>query len=95
MAVTIPETLGPGVGTSGEQKVLAALRGHLPDSYVVYYHGETQGRRPAFVIIGPELGVVALESRDWPLDAIARVTSMPRQTSSSPEAPRESASRRL
>jgi hypothetical protein len=74
MAVTIPETLGPGVGTSGEQKVLAALREHLPDSYVVYYHGETQGRRPAFVIIGPELGVVALESRDWPLDAIARVT---------------------
>ena len=77
MAFMIPETIAarPGAATRGERKVFEALRDHLPEDYLVYYNISVKGRYPDFIVVGPDLGVVALEVKDWRLDSIAAVTS--------------------
>lgn len=50
-----------------------ALRDYLPDDYLVYYDIAVKGRHPDFVIVGPDLGLVVLEVKDWRLKAIAEV----------------------
>jgi len=77
MAFMIPETIAAGSGapTRGERKVFEALRSYLPEDYLVYYNIPVGGRYPDFVVVGPDLGVVALEVKDWRLDSIAAVTS--------------------
>jgi len=76
MAFMIPETIAArsGAATRGEQKVFEALRDHLPEDYLVYYNISVKGRYPDFIVVGPDLGVVALEVKDWRLDSIAAVT---------------------
>jgi hypothetical protein len=76
MAFLIPETIAarPGAATRGERKVFEALRDNLPEDYLVYYNISVKGRYPDFIIVGPDLGVVALEVKDWRLDSIAAVT---------------------
>ncbi len=75
MAFTIPETIGtrPGSATAGERKVFVALRDHLPEDYLVYYDIPVQGRHPDFIVVGPDLGLIVLEVKDWRLDSIAAV----------------------
>ena len=76
MAFMIPETIAvrSGAATRGEREVFEALRDILPENYVVYYNISVKGRYPDFIIVGPDLGVVALEVKDWRLDSIAAVT---------------------
>lgn len=76
MAFTIPETIAsrPGSATAGERKVFVALRDYLPDDSLVYYDIPVKGRYPDFIIVGPDLGLVVLEVKDWRLDSIAAVT---------------------
>jgi hypothetical protein len=75
MAYTVPETIPMGTGTPGEHRVFKALRNRLPDDYLVYYDVAVQGRYPDFIIIGPDLGVIVLEIKDWRLKSIAAVNA--------------------
>ncbi|MFB3884706.1 MAG: 3'-5' exonuclease [Thermodesulfobacteriota bacterium] len=72
----IPETITArsGAATRGERRVFEALRDHLPEDYLVYYNIPVKGRYPDFIIVGPDLGVISLEVKDWRLDSIAAVT---------------------
>jgi len=76
MAFTIPETIptGPEPSTAGERKAFVALRDFLPEDYLVYYNISIKGRHPDFVIIGPDLGLLVLEVKDWRLDSIKSLT---------------------
>ena len=73
VAFTVPERLGTGGVrvTGGERKVFASLRDHLPEDYLVYYNLRVKDRHPDFIVIGPDLGVVILEVKDWRLQTIA------------------------
>ena len=64
MAYMVPETM-PRKATAGERLLFESLRDYLPSDYVVYYEPEIRGRRPDFVIIGPDLGLVILEVKDY------------------------------
>jgi AAA domain/UvrD-like helicase C-terminal domain/Nuclease-related domain len=77
MAFTIPETLASHDGqvTPGERKVFVALRDHLPEDYLVYYDNPVGGRHPDFTIVGPDLGLVILEVKDWRLNGIVEITA--------------------
>ena len=64
MARTIPETIRKEA-TSGERLLFQTLKEHLPQDYIVYHEPEIYGRRPDFVVIGPDLGLVVLEVKDY------------------------------
>lgn len=64
MAYTIPETIRT-TSTAGERQLFHTLKTYLPDDYIVYYEPEIRGKRPDFVIIGPDLGLVVLEVKDY------------------------------
>lgn len=64
MAYMVPERISPRA-TAGERRLFHVLKEHLPDDYVVYYEPEIHGKRPDFVIIGPDLGLVVLEVKDY------------------------------
>ncbi|MET3209197.1 UNVERIFIED_CONTAM: superfamily I DNA and RNA helicase [Paenibacillus sp. PvR008] len=51
--------------TAGERLLFETLKRYLPSDYIVYYEPEIRGRRPDFVIIGPDLGLVVLEVKDY------------------------------
>jgi hypothetical protein len=63
----IPPTL-PSDATPGERRVYEALSS-LPDQYAVCYRRLFPGRRhveePDFVVIGADVGMVVLETKDW------------------------------
>jgi hypothetical protein len=59
----------------GERRVFVALRDHLPEDYLVYYDIPVDSRHPDFIIVGPDLGLVVLEVKDWRLKSILEVTS--------------------
>lgn len=76
MAFTVPERLGGAATvTPGERKVFAALRDHLPEDYLVYYAIRVKDRHPDFIVIGPDLGIVVLEVKDWRLRTIAATSA--------------------
>jgi hypothetical protein len=77
VAYTVPETLASldSRVTPGERRVFVALRDHLPEDYLVYYDIPVDGRYPDFVIVGPDLGLVVLEVKDWRLKSILEVTA--------------------
>ncbi len=64
MAYTIPEAIRSSA-TAGERLLFRTLKTYLPDDYIVYYEPEIHGKRPDFVIIGPNLGLVVLEVKDY------------------------------
>ena len=64
MAFSIPETIRTSA-TAGERLLFRTLKTYLPDDYIVYYEPEIRGKRPDFVIIGPDLGLVVLEVKDY------------------------------
>ncbi len=41
------------------------LKDHLPDDYIVYYEPEIGGRKPDYVVIGPDMGMLVLEIKDY------------------------------
>jgi hypothetical protein len=77
VAYTVPETLASldSRVTPGERKVFVALRDHLPEDYLVYYDIVVDGRHPDFIIVGPDLGLVVLDVKDWRLKSILEVTA--------------------
>lgn len=64
MAITVPESIR-STATAGERLLFRTLKEHLPDDYIVYYEPEIKGVRPDFVIIGPDLGLLVLEVKDY------------------------------
>jgi hypothetical protein len=64
MAITVPETIR-STATTGERLLFRTLKLFLPDDYIVYFEPEIQGKRPDFVIIGPDLGILVLEVKDY------------------------------
>ncbi|MDQ1146061.1 hypothetical protein QE429_002888 [Bacillus sp. SORGH_AS 510] len=72
MAVTIPETIRSSA-TAGERLFFRTLKTFLPDDYIVYFEPEIQGKRPDFVIIGPDLGIVVLEVKDYTKNTLFQV----------------------
>jgi hypothetical protein len=64
MAYMVPEVISRRA-TSGERILFASLRDYLPSDYIVYYEPEIRNNRPDFVIIGPDLGIVILEVKDY------------------------------
>lgn len=64
MAITVPETIR-STATTGERLIFRTLKLFLPDDYIVYFEPEIQGKRPDFVIIGPDLGILVLEVKDY------------------------------
>ncbi|KTF60212.1 3'-5' exonuclease [Bacillus amyloliquefaciens] len=64
MAITIPESI-KSTATSGERILFRTLKDWLPDDYIVYYEPEIHGVRPDFIIIGPDLGLIVLEVKDY------------------------------
>ncbi|MGD6853931.1 3'-5' exonuclease [Bacillus infantis] len=64
MAITIPEMIRTSA-TTGERLLFRTLKTYLPDDYIVYYEPEILGKRPDFVILGPDLGLVVLEVKDY------------------------------
>ncbi|GAB2671873.1 3'-5' exonuclease [Paenibacillus thermoaerophilus] len=72
MAYMIPETIRR-TATAGERILFDSLRDHLPSDYIVYYEPEIRGRRPDFVILGPDLGLVVLEVKDYTKSTLYQV----------------------
>ncbi|WP_062110036.1 3'-5' exonuclease [Bacillus niameyensis] len=64
MAYTVPETIRSSA-TAGERLLFRTLKNYLPDDYIVYYEPEIHGRRPDFVIVGPDIGLIVLEVKDY------------------------------
>ncbi|MCT2534762.1 AAA family ATPase [Aquibacillus koreensis] len=74
MATTVPETIRSSA-TAGERLLFSTLKDYLPDDFIVYYEPEIQGKRPDFVIIGPDLGLVVLEVKDYLKNSILTVNN--------------------
>lgn len=72
MAITIPETIRSSA-TAGERLFFRTLKNYLPDDYIVYFEPEIQGRKPDFVIIGPDLGMVVLEVKDYTRNTLLQI----------------------
>ena len=72
MAITIPETIRSSA-TIGERLLFRTLKTYLPDDYIVYYEPDILGRRPDFVIIGPDLGLVVLEVKDYTKNTLLQI----------------------
>ena len=53
MAITVPETIRSSA-TTEERLLFRTLKTYLPEDYIVYYEPEIRGKRPDFVIIGPD-----------------------------------------
>lgn len=64
MAYTVPEAIRTSA-TAGERLLFRTFKDYLPDDYIVYYEPEVLGRRPDFVVIGPDIGIVILEVKDY------------------------------
>lgn len=71
MAVMIPESISYLNGiTSGEKRVFKILKETLPSSYIVWFDLRVNNRYPDFIILGPDLGIVVLEVKDWQIGSI-------------------------
>lgn len=72
MADFIPDKL-PGRASRGEERTFQILK-RLPDDYTVYYEPNIDNRRPDFVVIAPDLGVIIIEVKGWHISDILRGT---------------------
>lgn len=69
MAYMIPEII-PRKATAGERMLFGVFKEYLPDDYIVYYEPDINGRCPDFVIIGPDLGLVVIEVKDYTVNTL-------------------------
>ena len=63
MADIIPDKL-PRKASKGEERTFEVLK-KLPDEYLAYYEPLISNRRPDFILIGPDLGVLVIEVKGW------------------------------
>ena len=68
MAYCIPDRL-PSKASRGEDRTFHILK-KLPDNYLVYYEPNIANRRPDFIVIAPDMGVIVIEVKGWYLDDI-------------------------
>ncbi|QZY54388.1 nuclease-related domain-containing protein [Crassaminicella profunda] len=69
MAIMIPDKITRSF-TEGEREVFYFLEEKLPSDYFVWYELDVEDRYPDFVIVGPQIGVLILEVKDWSADTI-------------------------
>lgn len=69
MAITVPDTIRSSA-TKGERVLFQTLKEFLDDDYIVYYEPDINGKRPDFLIIGPYLGLLVLEVKDYTLKTL-------------------------
>ncbi|MDI4647845.1 3'-5' exonuclease [Cohnella hashimotonis] len=72
MAYMVPEVIRTSAA-AGERLLFRTLEEYLPSDYMVYYEPEIEGRRLDFVIIGPDLGLVVLDVKDYTPAALLQV----------------------
>ena len=70
MADFIPDKL-PREASKGEERTYQILK-KLPDDYLVYYEPNIDNRRPDFIVIAPDLGVIVIEVKGWYIKDIVR-----------------------
>lgn len=71
MATMIPESIsGLENVTRGEKRVFKLFKDLLPDDYIVWYELRVEKKHPDFIIIGPDLGLVVIEVKDWLIGSI-------------------------
>ena len=70
MAVMIPESISASPATAGEKRVFKILKDLLPENYIVWFDLRVKNRYPDFIILGPNLGIVILEVKDWQINSI-------------------------
>lgn len=71
MATMIPENIsGLSSVTAGEKRVFKLFKELLPDDYIVWYELRVEKRHPDFIIVGPDLGLVVIEVKDWQVGSI-------------------------
>lgn len=63
LAVIIPDKI-PSTVSKGVQRAFLGLQ-KLPDDCIVYYEPLIDRRRPDFLILSPDLGLIAIEIRNW------------------------------
>jgi len=68
MAYCIPDRL-PSKASRGEDRTFHILK-KLPDNYLVYYEPNISNRRPDFIVIAPDMGVIVIEVKGWYIDDI-------------------------
>lgn len=64
MAITIPSSI-PNKASAGEKKLFTVLAKKLPDTFRVWYEPFVNERRPDFIILGPEFGLLVIEVKGW------------------------------
>ncbi|WP_028612231.1 3'-5' exonuclease [Paenibacillus harenae] len=64
MAYMVPKVLRTSA-TAGVRLLYRSLKDHLPSDYVVYFEPEIEGSWPEIVVIGPDLGLVVLEVKEY------------------------------
>jgi len=74
VAAVIPDRLKQSA-TKGEYILFRTLKEYLPPDYIVYYEPNIKGKKPDFVIIGPDLGIVVLEVKDYLKSSLREVNS--------------------
>jgi Txe/YoeB family toxin of Txe-Axe toxin-antitoxin module len=63
MADMVPDKL-PRRASKGEVRTFEFLQ-KLPDDYIAYYEPLISNRRPDFILIGPDIGVLVIEVKGW------------------------------
>jgi hypothetical protein len=64
MAVCVPDRL-PNHASDAEKRVYELLRHHLAADCIVYYEAHLSRRHPAFVVIDPGQGLLAIDVKGW------------------------------
>src|SRR5690625_2499594 len=72
MATTVPETIGRSA-TAGERLLFRTLKNYLPEDYIVYYEPEIHGKCPDIVVVGPDVGLIVLEVKDYTKNTLFRL----------------------
>lgn len=62
MAILVPETIS---SKSAGEKRLFKILSRLPDDCIVYYEPYLDNRRPDFIVIMPDVGILVIEVKGW------------------------------
>jgi Nuclease-related domain/AAA domain/UvrD-like helicase C-terminal domain len=72
LATFFPRDLPNGLNEC-ERKIFNLLN-RLGEDCFIYYEPHVRNRRPDFVVVIPDVGVLVVEAKGWPIDQIVRAT---------------------
>lgn len=73
MAIMIPESINQMENvTSGEVRFFDLLKKLLPEDYIVWYELEVTRKTSDFIILGPDIGILVIEVKDWNINSIVK-----------------------